>query len=1321
VSNVWTKVGDDIDGEAANDQSGHSVALSADGSIVAIGARFNDGNGTDSGNVRVYEFVNNGWIQLGDDIDGEAAGDLSGHSVALSKDGTVVAIGAWYNDGNGTDSGHVRVYEFVDNGWIQVGGDIDGEAAGDNSGISVALSDNGTIVAIGARFNDGSGTNAGHARVYEFVANNGWIQVADDIDGEVAGDYSGQSVALSADGSVVAIGAHFNDGNGTDSGHVRVYNRNVSNVSKIWRQLGGDIEGEAADDYSGTSVALSKDGHVVAISARANDGNGSNAGHVRVYEYDANNGWTQLGGDIDGEAPNDQSGWSVALSANGRVVAIGARENDGNGNTAGHVRVYEYDVNNVWTQVGGDIDGEAAGDYSGANVALSDDGSVVAIGAYYNDGNGTDAGHVRVYHNVNNVWTKVGDDIEGEAAGDNSGHSVALSADGAVVAIGSLFNDGTGTDAGHVRVYEYDDANNVWLQVGDDIDGEAADDRSGFAVVLNADGTVVAIGAYENDDNGIRSGHVRVYSRNVSNEWEKLGVDIDGEAAGDFSGISVALSADGSVVAIGAVRNDGNGTNAGHVRVYELVNNVWTKVGDDIDGEAAGDESGYSVALSADGTVVAIGAHYNDGNGTDAGHVRVYNRKVSNVTKIWTKLGGDIDGEAAGDETGQSVAVSANGRVVAIGAWLNDVNGTDSGHVRVYEYNASTGWTQLGGDIDGEAARDYSGWSVALSADGTIVAIGAWANDGGGTDSGHVRVYRNVNNVWTKLGDDIYGQAAGDNSGISVALSADGTVVAIGARGNDDNGNNSGHVHVYDYDANNGWRQLGGDIDGEAANDQSGHSVALSPDGRVVAIGSPNNGGNGTDSGHVRVYSRNASNEWVKVGGDIDSEAAGDMSGWSIALSADGTIVAIGARYNSGNGTRSGHVRVYRNVNNVWIKLGGDIDGEAAYDRSGWSVALSADGSVVAIGARYNDGNGTDSGHVRVYEFVDNGWIQVGGDIDGEAAGDNSGISVALSADGSVVVIGATRNDGNGNNAGHVRVYLLFKYDEGREDYFGDKLTFSADGNLLAVGSKGYTKPAEPQNGDVVLYEPAYPTTQQSYIGRVQVFKYVYNSTATTSQNTTIGHSQNRLTGKNWLQHGQDIYGIGKNTRYLSVALSAGGSRIAVGWGDQTGSYPQNSNSSGGTVRVFDYNEERGIWQRVGDDRKRDARTRLTWGSGIWSTFGWSLALSADGTRLAVGDNYANYATQPHGSGTGAVFTYDRLRDNTLYINKTLRPRATDLKKSGLDLTLGTQTVVKVYNSDGEEQSNHEISQVGDYTVEYTSTNSKGEITKQAFSVNKYI
>jgi len=397
-----------------------------------------------------------------------------------------------------------------------------------------------------------------------------------------------------------------------------------------WQKLGSDIDGEAGGDKFGTSVSLSSDGHVLAIGAPRNDGdNGADSGHVRVYAWNGSS-WDQMGDDIDGEAGCDRSGYTVSLSNDGKVLAIGAYGNDGNGDWSGHVRVYIWnDTSSTWEKRGDDIDSEAAGDTSGRYVSLSSDGTVLAIGAPYNSGNGYyRSGHVRVYKWNGSSWEQKGIDIDGEAANDNSGWSVSLSSNGNVVAIGALYNDGNGSNSGHVRVYEWNDMSSIWELKGMDIDGEAADDNSGRYVSLSSDGNVVAIGAYGNDDNGSNSGHVRVYEWNdTSSTWELKGTDIDGEAAGDNSGYSVSLSSDGNVVAIGAYGNDGNGSNSGHVRVYEwnAGTSSWELNGTDIDGEAAGDESGRSVSLSSDGTVLAIGAISNDGdNGADSGHVRVY-------------------------------------------------------------------------------------------------------------------------------------------------------------------------------------------------------------------------------------------------------------------------------------------------------------------------------------------------------------------------------------------------------------------------------------------------------------------------------------------------------------------------------------------------------------------------------------------------------------------------------------------------------------------------------------------------------------------------
>ena len=371
--------------------------------------------------------------------------------------------------------------------------------------------------------------------------------------------------------------------------------------------------------------------------------------------------------------------------------------------------------------------------------------------------------------------------------------------------------------------------------------------------------------------------------------WLQAGGDIAGEAAEDQSGWSVALSGDGTIIAVGAPYNDGDSSkiNIGRVRVYKYENHKWTQLGSDIDGDKQNGRFGYSLSISDDGTIIAVGApNYQNSSGTQ-GLVRTYQYSSSS----WSQLGGDLVAESSGDEYGTAVSLSGDGSIVAIGG-PDNANG---GHVRVFEYSSGS-WTQLGDDIDGESSGDKSGYSVSLSNDGTIVAIGAYANYGGATASGHVRIHKYESGTWTQLGGDIDGDEVEDRSGNSISLSSDGTRVAIGAWTNDDNGELSGHVRVFEYSSGS-WTKLGSNIVGEASSDRFGHSVSISSDGSKFAAGAIYNDGAGNGSGHIRVFEYSTSStSWIKVGSDIDGKVETDEIGFSVAISNDGTKVAGGAK-----------------------------------------------------------------------------------------------------------------------------------------------------------------------------------------------------------------------------------------------------------------------------------------------------------------------------------------------------------------------------------------------------------------------------------------
>jgi hypothetical protein len=299
----------------------------------------------------------------------------------------------------------------------------------------------------------GSPTEAGATYIF-FNDGGSWVS-QHNISGESLYEYSGSSLALDASGNVLAIGApefYVSSHLSNKLGKVRVFYRSAESVI----QLGQTMLGLSHDERFGHSLALASPpgGEVGArLIVGIPHGSTSFPGTAKVYEFDGME-WAQVGQTLTGAGNGDKFGESVAISQYGDVCAIGAPNNDLGANNRGSVTVYEYNGTS-WAQKGPTILGEAASDNSGASISMSADGLTLAIGARNNDGKGSNAGHVRVYFWNGSDWQKRGDDIDGIAAGDASGTAVALSADGSTLVTGAPLNDTQNTNAGHARVFEY--------------------------------------------------------------------------------------------------------------------------------------------------------------------------------------------------------------------------------------------------------------------------------------------------------------------------------------------------------------------------------------------------------------------------------------------------------------------------------------------------------------------------------------------------------------------------------------------------------------------------------------------------------------------------------------------------------------------------------------------------------------------------------------------------------------------------------------------------------------------------------------------------
>lgn len=383
---------------------------------------------------------------------------------------------------------------------------------------------------------------------------------------------------------------------------------------------------------------------------------------------------------------------------------------------------------------------------------------------------------------------------------------------------------------------------------------------------------------------------------------------------------------------------------------------------------------------------------------------------------------------------------------------------------------------QIGQTINGSLLYDSTGANVALSSDGNTMIIGAPSNDYNGLVSGQVEVYKNENGSWIQLGESFYGQEdINPGLGSSVAISADGNIIAFGILYADDNNLNSGRIEVYEFQ-NENWVQLGQPIYGEGYSERFGRKLSISDDGNFIITGSKQvyneaEGVTGGEHGRVRVYENQGGN-WTQIGQDLYGILHLDALGSDVSISADGSTIAVSALQVT---PRNGFVRIYTIQNNIWTQVGEDITGYSPFDRFGISISLSADGSIVAIGAPFY----TSIGSVRVYENQNESWMQLGQDINGIIIENEFGSSISLSADGTRLAIGAPGDKSavvDNFTVNNVKIYDFengdWEKNLGTIYYTYDNYSFGSDVSLSSDGTK------------VAIVIP----TIDDYWGEVQVF-----------------------------------------------------------------------------------------------------------------------------------------------------------------------------------------------------------------------------------------
>jgi hypothetical protein len=290
-------------------------------------------------------------------------------------------------------------------------------------------------------------------------------------------------------------------------------------------------------------------------------------------------------------------------------------------------------------------------------------------------------------------WRDVVEVVRGQGE-DATGRSVALSADGSVLAVGLAKGQLWSSDrpAGAARVFRLSEHGGAFAQLGGELSSGEARDSFGQSVALDASGTVLAVGAAS--VHGLSAGVTRAFRLVDGRRWEQLGQTLRGELLGVNA---VALSPSGRLLAVGSpLANNGSGA----VRLYRLVGAVWEQEGADFALSERELEANFGAALALTDGMLVVGAPH---AAEHQGRVLAWKLQASGT---WGRRGADIVG-AAGEHLGASLALSPDGSTLAAGG------GAAESPVRIFDWSAAAGW---GKGQRLAAANDASGTRVALSA-----------------------------------------------------------------------------------------------------------------------------------------------------------------------------------------------------------------------------------------------------------------------------------------------------------------------------------------------------------------------------------------------------------------------------------------------------------------------------------------------------------------------------------------------------------------------------------------------------------------------------
>ena len=791
-------------------------------------------------------------------------------------------------------------------------------------------------------------------------------------------EYTFSSMDISDEASVIAVGlSDYSRDTDYAVGLVRVYAWNC--LLHKYKQLGQDLLGGIDGEQFGYRISSSKDGMIMAVSGLQTDVEDVN-GFVQVFYMDTDRkSWIFLGSTIENLEDSDDYynlGIAMDLSDRGDHLAVMGAIDEQNY----LCRVFEF-VNDDWFARGNDITIKISESYFDfePQLDLSEDGTTLSMGD-------PQFGLLQFnYKFETNKWSQ-GDTKTTDFDGDSTTYISSIDMDnkGNIIAFASLWQLEGEKYVNNVKVVDYNQKGGATIY-----ENEFAETAINLNVAVSNDATVAAVVAYrtayeDSQDWGYDEIGAMTLIASNGTGWHQVQEEMG--VPGGF----IQLSGDGHVAVVGS---------DAHIAIYGVnLNRTYIETDG---GEIAPDESTNQDTQTQEEVAPENCKPFY--KATENGHV---------LDLLNLPVPPDTD-----EEHSLSVALSKDGTFVAIG--MDTFDGEDRGLARVFAYNCTTlKYEQVGQDLYGMEEFDGFGQSVDLTEtpDGILnMVVGANQPPPGKTGFVVAFEFDEKKNEWLRKGKRIKNVKQGvEDIGQVVRLSNDASTIAIvGNIIDDDFGDTGSFVRVLEYDAStNFWQPKGTDIVNTVSYTDYGTMVRISLDGTGDTLAVT---GSYSQFGSVLYKWDSKKGDWANTTLSVPRSNDDDWAdyeffdGFDVGLSEDGTSIALGGNWYSSDPV----VRVFelddKQQNWTSVSLTDDY-------YFGSSVALSADGTSLAVG----DSGDAGALYVVVYG-EDQTWTQIG-KVEGKAEKDSLGARVAISQDGRVAA--AT------SKAGYISFFLTNISDE---------------------------------------------------------------------------------------------------------------------------------------------------------------------------------------------------------------------------------------------------------------------------------------------------